>query len=142
MKGVIIFTTNIMRSTGFYTDALGLKCQHLSEVFAEFHDEKGNMIMLRHTDSIAYCNSGFNPVLLFEKRNFDETLANAIKYGAIKDGEPVNSESGKVVYLKSPDGYSFALKEFQEEIQEEKPQKTDTSPVTEELQKLFQKLKI
>lgn len=141
MKGVLIFTTNLMKSSGFYTDALGMKCQHLTSNFAEFQDEYGNYILLRHTDSIAYTSAGFNPILIFEKKNFDESFENCKKYGALPDGEPVTTQLGKIVYLKSPDGYSFAIKEYQAPtVPKSDSQQPD--PLAEELQKLFQKLKI
>lgn len=140
LKSLIIFTRNVNKSIGFYTQGMGLKCELLSEELAELSCENSLSILLIRTDSSAYTRCGFSPILTWEADNFEERLTLMLKYGAISEGSPAVYNCKKVVYLQSPDGFSINLIEKQEEL----PVKAETEehPVDTELKKLFQKLRI
>ena len=138
---ILLFTPNVMKSLGFYTEALGLKCVNLSESYAEIQDTNGTSIILSKAPSLAYTYSGFMPMLMFQCQNFEETLDKTIKYGCIAEGEVYNTDIGKISYFKSPEGLSFAIKEIQvEEKSENKIE--DDHPAAEEIQKFIRKLKL
>ena len=75
-----------------------MECVSLSEKLAEIRD--GNLtLLLSKSPSMAYSKCGFSPVILYETRTFDESLAGLVKYGAVADGEPVLGQNGRSVFL-------------------------------------------
>lgn len=139
---LLLFTPNITKTLGLFTEGLGLKCTHLSETFAEIQDSQGTVIMLSKSPSLAYTYSGFTPIIMFQTERFEACLENVKKYGCQYEGEPqTNDEIGKIAYLKSPEGLSFALKQIKTP---ETPQSTPPTdhPATEELKRFIQKLNL
>ena len=138
---ILIFTPNVMKSLGLYTEALGLKCVHLIESYAEVQDNNGTSIILSKAPSLAYTYSGFIPMLMFQCSNFEETIEKVSKYGCTAEGNWEGNESAKISYLKSPEGLSFAIKELKEE--DTKFEATeDDHPAAEEIKKFIRKLKL
>ena len=141
MKGVMVMTSNVVKSLGFYTEALGMKCKHMSDTFAQLEDQRGNYLLLSKAPSLGLTYCAFNPVLVWECEDFPQKLESLKKYGATQDGEVKELESKKLVCLRVPDGFSLVLKEKEEE-KSEAPETPEEDPATQEIQRLFQKLKI
>ncbi|OMJ74377.1 hypothetical protein SteCoe_26701 [Stentor coeruleus] len=138
---ILLFTPNVMKSLGLYTEALGLRCVNLSENYAEVQDTNGTTIIISKAPSLAYTYTGFNPILMFQSKNFEEVLDRVQKYGCQTEGPSVESDAGKVSYLKSPEGLSFALKEVKETENHSSTQEED-HPAAEEIKKFIRKLKL
>jgi hypothetical protein len=138
---LLIFTPNVMKSLGLYTEGLGLKCIHLSDTYAEVVDKNGTALILTKAPSLAYTYTGFTPLLMFQCTNFEETIEKLNKYGCIGEGLGLSNDAGKVSYLKSPEGLSFAIKEIQAEEETQKNEEDD-HPAAEEIKKFIKKLKL
>jgi catechol 2,3-dioxygenase-like lactoylglutathione lyase family enzyme len=134
---LLLFTRNISKSIGFYSEALALKTVFMSEELAELKDSNNFRVLLKRVEGEAYCSTGFSPVCVFEVEDFEERLERVKRHGAVFDGAPI----GKLVCFRAPDGHMFALKEKEEGVLGEGEEQAD-SATTEELKKLFQKLKI
>jgi predicted enzyme related to lactoylglutathione lyase len=138
---ILLFTPNIMKSLGFFTEGLGLKCIHMSETFAELQDSNNTTLILSKAPSLVYTYSGFTPLIMFQTERFDECLEKSKKYGCIDEADTESSDIGRLAYLKSPEGLSFALKEvkFETLSQEARPAEDST---TEELKRFIKKLNL
>lgn len=138
---LLIFTPNVMKSLGLYTEALSLKCIHLSENYAEVQDSNGTSIVLSKAPSLAYTYSGFIPMIMFQCKHFEETTEKLKKYGCVEEGNMESNDEAKIAYYKSPDGLSFALKEVKE-IEENVNNTEEDHPAAEEIKKFIRKLKL
>lgn len=134
---VLLFTRDVSRVVGFYSEALALKTVFMSEELAELKDSADFRILLKKVESEAFCSTGFSPMCVFEVEDFEERLERVKRHGAVIDGDPI----GKLVCFRAPDGHMFALKEKELEVETLADEVTD-SATTQELKKLFQKLKI
>lgn len=138
---ILLFTPNIMKSLGFFTEGLGLKCIHMSDTYAELQDSNNTTLILSKSPSLVYTYSGFTPLLMFQTERFEECLEKSKKYGCIDEGQTEQSEIGRVSYLKSPEGLSFALKEIKSISQSSESRPLDDS-TTEELKRFIKKLNL
>lgn len=151
---VLLFTPNLMTSLGLYTEALGLKCVHLSDTFAELQDQRGTSIILSKSQSLVYTYSGFTPLLMFQCENYEEIREKVVKYGCLSENDLVrnnsdfrnNSEGNedqleKITYFKSPEGLSFALMQLKEDTVI-KDEVAEEHPAAEEIKKFIRKLKL
>jgi predicted enzyme related to lactoylglutathione lyase len=138
---IILTTKNVSKSLGFYTEALGLKTSQLSEEIAEMKDPAGFTVILKRSDSLAFCTRGFSPVITWEISDFNERLDRITKYGAELDGDVTETPSGKLVCFKAPDGHMMALKEYSP-VSTEPDEEEEESPVTEEIKRLLKKIKV
>jgi hypothetical protein len=138
---ILIFTSNVIKSLGFYTEGLGLKCQYLSDLYAEVQDTHGTSIILSKAPSLAYTYAGFVPMIIFQCQDFMETSEKMVRYGCMPEGESVVSDTGKMAYYKSPEGLSFAIKQIDTKIESREPYEED-HPASEEIKKFIKKLKL
>mmetsp|Transcript_5810 Transcript_5810/g.10351 ORF Transcript_5810/g.10351 Transcript_5810/m.10351 type:complete len:140 (-) Transcript_5810:47-466(-) len=134
---LLMFTRDVSRAVGFYSEALALKTVFMSEELAELRDAHDFRLLLKKVESEAYCSTGFSPVCVFEVEDFEDRLERVKKHGAQVDGDPI----GRLVCFRAPDGHMFALKEKEQEPDSAVQDAAD-SATTQELKKLFQKLKI
>lgn len=141
INSLVLTTKNVMKSLGFYTEALGLKTHQLSEELAELKDSAGFTVILKRTDSLAFCTRGFSPLITWEIQDFSEKLTQITKYGAELDGSVMETSSGKLVCFRAPDGHMMALKEFKE-VETQLEEEEEDSPVTEEIKRLLQRIKL
>jgi len=139
---IVLTTKNVMKSLGFYTEALGLKTMQLSDEIAEIQDAAGFTVILKRSESLAFCTRGFSPVITWEISDFNERLDRITKYGAELDGDVMETSSGKLVCFKAPDGHMMALKEYSPVFTQESEEEEEESPVTEEIKRLLQKIKV
>lgn len=130
-----------MKSLGFYTEALGLKTAQLSEEIAEMKDAAGFTVILKRSESLAFCTRGFSPVITWEISDFNERLDRITQYGAELDGDVMETSSGKLVCFRAPDGHMMALKEYCP-VSTSQNEEEEESPVTEEIKRLLQKIKV
>ena len=140
-SSIVLTTKNVMKSLGFYTEALGLKTAQLSEEIAEMKDAAGFTVILKRSESLAYCTRGFSPVITWEISDFNERLDRITQYGAELDGDVMETSSGKLVCFRAPDGHMMALKEYSTVLTQPEEEEED-SPVTEEIKRLLQKIKV
>lgn len=140
-SSIVLTTKNVMKSLGFYTEALGLKTAQLSEEIAEMKDAAGFTVILKRSESLAYCTRGFSPVITWEISDFNERLDRITKYGAELDGDVMETSSGKLVCFRAPDGHMMALKEYSPVLTQPEEEEEE-SPVTEEIKRLLQKIKV
>ena len=138
---ILLFTPNIMKSLGFFTEGLGLKCIHMSDTYAELQDSNNTTLILSKSPSLVYTYSGFTPLLMFQTERFEECLEKSKKYGCIDEGLTEQSDIGRLSYLKSPEGLSFALKEIKSIPKSSESRPLDDS-TTEELKRFIKKLNL
>jgi catechol 2,3-dioxygenase-like lactoylglutathione lyase family enzyme len=142
---LIFLTRDVPKTCGFFVDVLGLRVVHLSPTFAELRDHLKTSLIMRKTDSEAFCATGFSPLIGFHVLDFQGTLEQVKKHGGRLDGDPVKDEQqGWMVSFRSPDGHMFALMEKSLILQntEETPVTDDPHPASDEIKRLLQHIKI
>ena len=162
-KNVVLLSQNVEKTSNFYSDIVGLKLVHQTELFAELRDFNSPnqfSLLVRRAPSLAHSTFGYSPILNFSlgsAANIDEIVEKAqADYDCNLDGEIIEDEYLKLACLRTPDGQSLQLtqqlKEFETETKydefvrregvsvHEKSESLD--PKTQELRELFQSIKL
>lgn len=142
---LIFLTRNVAQTCGFFVEVLGLKTVHLTPHYAELNDHAKTTIILRKTDSEAFCATGFSPLVTFNVLDFKGTVEAIRKHGGRLDGDPLeDKELGWLASFRSPDGHMFAITE--KKLPQEQPEldtpSSETHPAAEEIKRLLQNIKI
>jgi len=139
LRNIILFTRDIDKTSSFFTDALGLKVIHQSQIFAELTDASKQKIYLKKSFSEAYCSTGYSPMLNFEIENLDNMIEKAKVYGAILDGEKIQDENHKIACIRVPEGPMIGLVEYTSKAETESEEEDETP--TQEADKNIKEMK-
>ena len=142
---LVFLTRNVAQTCGFFVEVLGLKTVHLTPNYAELQDSLKSTLILRKSDSEAFCATGFSPLVTFQVLDFKATLEAIKKNGGRLDGAPVqDTQMGWIVAFRSPDGHMFAITEKRlPQLQPETAASTeDAHPAADEIKRLLQNIKL
>ena len=111
MKNVVLLARNVEKTSNFYTDIVGLKLVHQTDLFAELRDFNSRSqfsLLIRQAPSIAHATFGYSPILNFavgSGLNLDELVERAKNdYDCDLDGDILEDDYLKLVCLRTPDG--------------------------------------
>lgn len=140
---LVFLTRNVNLTCGFFVEVLGLKTIHLTSHYAELQDHLKSTLILKRTDSEAYCATGFSPLVTFQVLDFKATAEAIKKNGGRLDGEPVQDpDMGWMVSFRSPDGHMLAITEKRLPQEAAPVAKEETHPAEEEIKRLLQNIKL
>ena len=113
-KNVVLLTRNVERTSNFYSEIVGLKLVHQTNLFAELRDfNSANRfsMLIRHSPSLAHSTFGYSPILNFDigqSTNIEELIEKATNdFDCELDGEMLSDEYLKLVCLRTPDGQTL-----------------------------------
>lgn len=98
IRNVMFLSKNCEKSAEFFVDVLGLKINHLSPEYAELVDKHNMKLVFKNTESEAYTKVGYSPIITFNVDSYELVMEKIKNYKdeVEFDGEPIDSEMGKV----------------------------------------------